>query len=371
MYNIDYINIFEGNYTAGATWAKAVYRGSYKCSGDFILKRDLTQLVQSEINVIDDTKSIQPFDIIEFWFQDLRRFGRVVNVEREDNVTRLTFIYGMDTHTNEIELFDGTDDFRNFYYDNNQAIAVTSYLDYVTNPQYPVETDGVLGVDVILRQMARRRYVQEVYVGSFLTEFFSIMSVDMLDDDITKLRLDDKRLGKIDTLRIGRDKITRLVLYDSSDTNNYQSYQLMKEPLPDGSMDIQAVDGDGKSYYVEATYQTPQIIKIQTASTENYLDLDYAKDIFRQNEYDNEIIISIPIDNNLFSVGYLGSWEWYDNVTIDTLLGKKYELYYPDTDTSIVTRVSAYEIDNTMMKITFGMTRTRLSDILNKVINKD
>ena len=372
MYNIDYINIFEGNYTDGGTFAQAIYRGSYKCARDFVLRRDLTQLVKSEVRVIDDTKSIQPFDIIEFWFQDLRRFGRVVDVEREDNVTKLTFIYGMDSHTNDFEVFNNHEDFRNFYYDNHQAIAVTSYLDNVTNPQYLVETDGVLGVDVILRQMARRRYVQEVYKGKFNSNgFFSIMSVDMLNDDTTKLRLDDKRLGKVDTLRIGRGKITRLVLYDSEDTTHYQSYQLMKEPLPDGSMDIQAVRGNGRSYTMYDTYQSPQVLKIQKASTDVYTDLEYAKDIFRQNEYDNEIIINIPIDNDLFSLGYLGSWEYYYDVTIDTLLGKKYELYYPDTDTSIVTRVSAYEIDNTMMKITFGMTRTRLSDILNKVINKD
>ena len=372
MYNIDYINIFEGSYTDGGALAQLVYRGSYKCAGDFVLRRDLTQLVKSEARVIDDNKSIQPFDIIEFWFQDLRRFGRVVDVEREDNVTKLTFIYGMDSHTNDFEVFNNRKDFRSFYYDNHQAIAVSSHLDNVTNPQYTVETDGVLGVDVILRQMARRRYVQEVYIGDFISDgFFSITSVDMLDDSITKLRLDDKRLGKVDTLRIGRDKITRVVLYDNEDTTHYQSYQLMKEPLPDGSMDIQAVSGDGRSYIMYDTYQSPQILKVQTASTDNYLDIDYAKDIFRQSEYDNEIVISVPIDNDLFSLGYLGIWETYDNVTIDTLLGKKYELYYPDTDISVVTRVSAYEIDNTMMKITFGMTRTRLSDILNKVINKD
>ena len=80
MYNIDYINIFEGSYTDGGALAQLVYRGSYKCAGDFVLRRDLTQLVKSEARVIDDNKSIQPFDIIEFWFQDLRRFGRVVDV---------------------------------------------------------------------------------------------------------------------------------------------------------------------------------------------------------------------------------------------------------------------------------------------------
>ena len=42
MYNIDYINIFEGNYTDGGTFAQAIYRGSYKCAGDFVLSRGLS-----------------------------------------------------------------------------------------------------------------------------------------------------------------------------------------------------------------------------------------------------------------------------------------------------------------------------------------
>lgn len=340
------------------------YRGTYRCSEDFVLRRDLVQITKSTITVVDVNNTIQPQDLIIFWFQEALRIGKVLHIDRKQAMATLSFVYGIDSHLNEIEFFSNPD-IREFTYDNKQSLIVSSYLPDITTPQYFIAPDGVLGVDVGLRQLLRRRHLQENYSTDGENLYISITTVE--DADVLNIRLDDARISSNKILKIGSDTFTRLVLYDTDNLSNYQAYQMLTDAQADGSMNIIAVNGNGYNYTIDGNYYLPTITRIDEVSSTEYNNLDYAKDLFRQSEYDNEIIIKVPINNNLFVIG----GKYTSNITIDGLLGQEYNIYLPDSDISIKTCVSAYEYSAGFLTITFGMARTRLTDIINKYINKD
>lgn len=340
------------------------YRGTYRCSEGFVLRRDLVQLTKSSIAVVDVNNTIQPQDLIVFWFQEALRIGKILHIERNQSISTLSFVYGIDSHLNEIEFFNSPD-IREFTYNNNQSLSVNSYLPKITTPQYFIAPDGVLGVDVGLRQLLRRRHLQETYSTDGENLYISITTVE--DADVLNIRLDDARISSNKILKIGSDTFTRLVLYDTDNLSNYQAYQMLTDAQADGSMNIIAVNGNGYNYTIDGNYYLPTITRIDEVSSAEYNNLDYAKDLFRQSEYDNEIIIKVPINNNLFVIG----GKYTSNITIDGLLGQEYNIYLPDSDISIKTCVSAYEYSAGFLTITFGMARTRLTDIINKYINKD
>ena len=120
----------------------------------------------------------------------------------------------------------------------------------------------------------------------------------------------------------------------------------------------------------------PQRFVIQEPRPEQVFDLEYATDIFRQNEYDNEIEIELPEINNYFKLNLdydrfyeFGTLE--DIFTVDTLLGQKVQIYLPGSGVSVDSFVSGYEISNGVMKVIFGLARTRLTDVINNYLNKD
>ena len=113
---------------------------------------------------------------------------------------------------------------------------------------------------------------------------------------------------------------------------------------------------------------------MQTANADQWNSLAFATDVFKQNEYDNEIEIELLEDNDIFTL---------DNGTpkndssgvirsvVDTLLGRPVQVYLPGSGLYIDTVVSGYDIKEGRMKIIFGLTRTRLTDVINNYINGD
>ena len=338
------ITIFKGDKEAKE------YRGTYEVASEFVLSRDLMQLANSTVSVVDADREIQAQDIILFWFDELPRLGKVLEVDRSNDISTVQFAFGVDSHQTDIAFFDAVD-LRSFSLSNRQALTVAIDTTGLSYAQHATAPDGVLTADVMFRQFMRRRPLTETYDIVNMT-----ITATLIDSPTTiPLRLDHPEISQSYILKIGSDKITRLVLYNQDDTTLFREYQL----LNDGS----TVDDTGT---ISANSVLPQRLSIKTASADQYNSLAYAKDVFLQNEHDNEIEIEMPIDNSVFRLGIEGS-----GTTVDTLLGQMVQLYLPQSSLSISTSVSAYQIKGNIIKIVFGLSRSRLTDIINGYINKD
>lgn len=379
------ITIFDGSqffetdtYNSGVP---LVSKGTFEVSGDMVLRRDLTQLKTSELTVIDKDKVILPQDYIIFNFDGLNRVGKVFTVDRTFDITTLTFVFGADTHQMDIPLY-GNPDFQYTIWNNRQAIKI---LVYRTSVDSTVISDGgnkSISSDTIFRQILRRSHLAEGYTSEALNTGQLVGFNIWLEDEGTlyptplppiKIKLDDPYVNRSYLLKIGQDKMTRLRIYDSADAGIWRDYQL----LTDGSI-VENTIGPTDPWYHAFLYSAvhpdsvrPQRLSIKEAGNEEVLSLDYAKDIFYQSEYDNEIEIELPVDNPYFKLGAAGTSYGSETFAKDLLLGYPVTVYLPNSATTISTIVSGYEIQGGVMKIIFGLSRTRLTDVINNYINKD
>jgi len=388
------ITIFNGKHTP--TLVNVLeYKGDYEISGDFTLSRDLLNLKTSVVTIIDTTNNIIPQDIIVFQYENKTRFGKIYEVDREFDRSTLSFTYGMDSHQEEIPFMQSWQNFSGRpYFDNRQDLQI-EIKKYATGSLSLIAPDGVLGIDVALRQFARRSFLAEQY--SFIkstADTRPLFMVRLTDENVggyntgtswdtplenLTIRLDDPYIKSSYILKIGSDSMTRLRLYQEGNLADYEDYQR----LNNGNVVIDSsFVGPIATWWEDYAAITPthpdsilpQKFSVKVAPTADYQSLDYATDIFYQNEYDNEIEIELPEHNPYFSLTPdRGKFGVYDRpyITIDTLLGRPTRVYLPNSDVYIDTIVSGYEISKGVMKIVFGLSRTRLTDVINTFINKD
>lgn len=382
------ITIFSGSHKPTAS-SIVEYKGIFEIAKDFVLRRDLTQLRTSEITLVDKENIIREQDIIVFSYRNKTRFGKVYDIERNYDTTKLSFTYGMDIHQMEIPQNLLPHQFSvNRYFDNRQDIQV-EFEKYGVGSRKVTTPDGIISVDVAIRQLVRRDYFAEQYqiVRNVSGEVIRF-KVRVTDENVggyqepeptpplppINIRLDDPFIQKSYLLKIGSDKMTRLRLYNQDDVNMYVDYQL----LNDGSIVVDTTTVTAP-WHKEFTYETPinanavtpQGLFMKNVAFDLYNSLDYAKDLFYQNEYDNEIEIEVSESNDIFKL-YTDNMEWSSTYeTYDTLLGRPANVYLPNSGLSIPTLVSGYEIQSGVIKIIFGLSRSRLTDIINNFVNKD
>ena len=393
------ITIFDGAQTT-----LLVYKGTFEISSGFVLRRDLLQLKTSEVIVYDKENTIKPQDIVLFSYQGKMRFGKVYATENNYGVSKITFTYGIDVHQTEIPLFYAWVDFQDFECTNRQPLKLFMYDDRETplKKLSVLAPDKIMKADTILRQFARRDHYSEIYYGlrslpdTHTYDFFRLDFSDYCISaantppvrppyEVIQIRLDDPDILSTYVLRIGQDKMTRLRLQDpdaEDSISSHADYQMLKDGtvVNDTADPLLYLSYWSREFtdnsYLAPDALLPQRFVIQEPRPEQGFDLEYATDIFRQNEYDNEIEIELPEINNYFKLNldydrFYESGTLEDIFTVDTLLGQKVQIYLPGSGVSVDSFVSGYEISNGVMKVIFGLARTRLTDVINNYLNKD
>ena len=388
-YSMNTIIIFDGSQDGNITPVEPLsFRGEYPVVSPFNLRRDLVQLVTSTVDVLDTNKEIQPFDLIVFHYKERTRFGKVYEIERDGDVATLSFTYGADVHQTDVPLY-ANQPFDYAVFTNRQKLQLSFNTEDAAGTGEIAYEQPIMSVDVAARQLLRRRHMPELYVIQYDTgtKLWKLLGVH-IDESLTyglypplKIRLDDPQILGSYVLKIGQDKMTRLRLYNSDNTAQYADYQL----LNDGSIVVDTTAPDPlwtpEQWYLEFDYiptnpnsVRPQRYKMQTANADQWNSLAFATDVFKQNEYDNEIEIDLLEDNDLFALDKgTPQSQSYGSLTsvIDILLGRPVQVYLPGSGLYIDTIVSGYDIKEGRMKIVFGLTRTRLTDVINNYINGD
>lgn len=369
------ITIFDGStyYDANLLYPiPVVFKGTYEVS-DYVIRRDITQLKTSEV-IITKENSIMPQDIILFNYDGLNRFGKVYSVETDGSASKVLFTYGADIHQMSINLHTQPS-FAKAAFNNRQPIFLTFTL--LDTGLHQLSTDdSILTVDTCARQILRRRQMYESYtlgytsfsadtVGAFVVKISDYSSPEATE---IKFRLDDPFIKKSYLLKIGQDKLTRLRLYNGADPRAWRDYQLLNDGSIVENTTVPTFVWDDLTYApINANSVRPQRLVMKDCTWEEAQDINYAKDIFSQSEYDNEIEIEIDESDPLF---YLGS-DLGNGYASDSLLTRPVTIYLPGSSVSISTKVSGYEISKGVKKIIFGLARTRLTDVINNYVNKD
>ena len=388
------ITIFDGT-TNPVKGEYPSYKGTFEISQDYVLRRDIAQLKTSTVKTHDPDNVIQPYDIIVFYYMDKPRWGKVYSVERDKGFATVEFTYGVDIHQIEIPVYSDQN-WNGAIFNNRQHIR-TYYLNTDINQGYTTEfsakvargNENTISTDTALRQFMRRRPHYEVYTGSGSSSYgFQIGVYDWVDglyegdppqlDKIQplKFRLDDPFIDSSYVLKVGQDKVTRMRIYASDSTPPgvaWSDYQL----LNDGSI---VLDTAGyitpwwdafSTYPYNANAVEPQKFIVKEASEGMWASLDYAKELFAQNEYDNEIEFVVSEDNDLFRLDSDTADPMAQTNTCDWILGRPVEVYLPNSAMYLNTIISGYEISGGKKKIILGLTRTRLTDVINNYINGD
>ena len=388
-YSMNTIIIFDGSQDGNITPVEPLsFRGEYPVVSPFNLRRDLVQLVTSKVDVLDTNKEIQPFDLIVFHYKERTRFGKVYEIERDGDVATLLFTYGADVHQMDVPLY-ANQTFDYAVFTNRQKLILSFNTEDTAGTGEIAYEQPIMSVDVAARQLLRRRHMPELYIIQYdtSTKLWKMLSVH-IDESLTyglypplKIRLDDPQILGSYVLKIGQDKMTRLRLYNSDNTAQYADYQL----LNDGSIVVDTTAPDpfwspGQWYLEFDSTPThpnsvrPQRYKMQTANADQWNNLAFATDVFKQNEYDNEIEIELLEDNDIFTLNNGAPKQDSSGVirsVVDILLGRPVQVYLPGSGLYIDTVVSGYDIKEGRMKIVFGLTRTRLTDVINNYINGD
>ena len=388
-YSMNTIIIFDGSQDGNILPPEPLlFRGEYAVVSSYELRRDLVQLTTSKVDVLDPNKEIRPFDLMAFHYKERTRFGKVYEIDRTGEVASLSFTFGADVHQMDVPLY-ANQPFDYVSFSNRQKMSLLFDLEAAAGTGEISYEQPVMSVDVAARQLLRRRHMAEGYYADYdeITGAWKRLNI-YIDESKTyglyqplKISLNDPQILGSYVLKIGQDKMTRLRLYNSDNTAQYADYQL----LNDGSIVVDTTAPDPfwtpEQWYLEFdTTPTnphsvrPQKYKMQTANADQWNSLAFATDVFKQNEYDNEIEIDLLEDNDLFALdnGTPQSQSYGSLLSvIDILLGRPVQVYLPGAGLYIDTVVSGYDIKEGRMKIVFGLTRTRLTDVINNYINGD
>lgn len=382
------ITIFSGSHKPTAS-SIVEYKGTFEIAKDFVLRRDLMQLRTSEITIIDKDNIIRQQDIILFSYKGKNRFGKIFDIERNYDTTKLYFTYGMDSHQMEIPQNLLAHQFSNIRDFDNRQDLVVEFQKFGDGSRKVTVPDGIISVDVAIRQLVRRSYFEEQYriikdVNGDITRF----KIRVTDENVggyqtpvsiplseLNIRLDDPFIQKSYLLKIGSDKMTRLRLYNQDDITFYEDYQLLNDGSIVTDTTTLTIPWDKEFSYetlINVNSVTPQRMFMKQVAFDVYNNLDYAKDLFYQNEYDNEIEIEVSESNPYFKL-YTDDLGWSEvgSPVYDTLLGRPANVYLPNSSVFVKTVVSGYEISYGVMKIIFGLSRSRLTDIINNFVNND
>lgn len=347
---MNYITVYDG--------ASGKFKGDFAYSMDSLeLVRDLTQIKTSKIKVSDPEKIIKAQDLLSFLFGNGLRWGKIKTATYNQSTCDISFAFGADSH--QVEIFTPyiTDSEPRIYRVDNKQDLTVSYEPKMENIA-PIAPDFILDYDTIFRQFMRRRPHLEVYSfkNIFITPF-DFSGSETTISSIQNIRLDNPVIMKDMVFEVADDRMTWIVLIDKNTPQggHYREYEM----LTDGSIVRNATGIMGVNSI------RPQIIKFFQVEREEADSLEYATSLFRQQEYQNEIEIEMPLDNNIINIyGEIGKYG-YTNKLVDDVLGRNVRLFLPNSTSYIDSMISGYEIKRGVLKIIFGLTRTRLTDILN------
>lgn len=317
-------------------------RGEYEISGLPKVERDLTNTKYTEINVWDDnhtnhnnnnnSNNISAYDTCYFNYI-IPMVGVIEKVElgdEKDPKTKLKIRIGADSWRDKEYIPDNTISNFNLTQNNNgQNLVVNcqSVAAVTTNNE-------LLKFDTLCRQAMRRTPKREFMAisGNNLTVTIN----DYTQPEVLPfVRVDDPDLISIKG-SFPSDKYNVLRLRNQEDKSLFEDYYLKS----DGTVTQDPND-----------QQLPRVLGEEEVEALNYNDLDFATSRIKQQEYNNTLEFTIPLNTSIVPLQLN-----------DTTLGRKLVLIGID-GTEIETIIAYYKI-NDGLSITYkmGLTRTKLSD---------
>lgn len=297
----------------------------------FEYNRDMTALKTSSFKIFEKNNNISIGDIVLFQFDLGNIVGKVTEVQFENNVTTIKFVANSELHQYEVYMPENKLDGYNIqenYYTCVHIDAISS--DFIT------ATDKNLTLDTLIRQSFRRSPKTEV-IEFDETNKKIIVKVRDIEDDVKMLRYDDPGIKY--TLEYGTDTFNWLRLRNQDDKNLVQDYFLT--PNGEVSQDI--------NESIKPLLQKTEFVEDET-------DLSSATSSLKGQEYNNKLTITTPLNSPVKLLSL-------DQYTI----GKKLKFIAPD-EKVIDTFISGITIKNNALKITCGLTRTKLTDKLNREV---
>lgn len=288
---------------------------------------DIVQSTTSSVTISEADK----VNVGDIWYilDDYSLSGTVASVDTNVYTSNqsLTLYVGSDVYVNDILMEDNTL-VPNLQDDNEQP-----YLVSVQGSVSVTATDNLLGLDVLSRQLMRS---QPCTRNMYQTGCFILYDSE---PEVIEFRLDDPSIT-VENIFFADDQFNALRLYNTDDLGDVATYYMQSDNSVSTSQDFSLVKS----------------MKSMKVGADEWNSLSYASSVLKSQNYNNEIEFTIKSDNN---IGIKHD---------ETILGKKVTVHiegYNPLD-SIISGYEISDMDN--IKITLGLSRSRMSDYINKEV---
>lgn len=321
--------IFDGN--------TFEHKAEYMFSNE-IIERDLVQAIESSVTVFDKDNVIDRYDYIyiddHLGFDILGRVNSVEDDESNKGQRIVKFNWGADIYNNPL-LMIGNSLVPNITVNNGQPVNLT-----VTATTAVTATDEILDTDVALRQLMRSAECVETTNKSSLPLSISLSQTSQLK--IFEFNADDSNIANLVAV-FSNDTFNTLRLYNEENRSQFVTYYLRD---------------NGTVTTNSSLAQKPMVLQYESVPIAEYNDINVATSKIKSQAYDNKIEFSVAIDNNIQALR-LGN----------DMLGRKVKcnIFGKQIETKI-TYVKLY--GNAYYDIKLGLTRTKMTDILNSDLRK-
>ncbi len=307
--------------------------------GDYLInklkiERDLVQLKTSSVTIIKNSKyNIQRGDIIYIHKAIIPIVGIIDSIkDNYDNTLALSIRTGIDSHNNEVFMPTGKLDGYTIRESNRTNLIVD-----VASKDVVTTTDQNLALDVLLRQSMRKSPKTEVV--DKISGGYIVKLRDLNSPPVT-FRHNTPNLTY--RLELDSNGFNKLRLRDDKDTSLFKDYYLTDT---------------GDIVVSDSSKTTTALVELVEVVGENkYSSLDYAKQKLQGQEYNNKLTLKLKVDN-----------EFYQFKFNESFLGRKLT-FITEQEKELKTFVSGYVLENNVLTITCGLTRTKLTDKLKKEV---
>lgn len=297
----------------------------------FEYNRDMTALTTSSFKIYEQTNEIAIGDIVLFQFDIGNICGKVTEVKFENNVSTIKFVANSEMH--EFEVFMPDNKLEGYTINENYYTSV--YID-AQSSDVITTTDENLTLDTLIRQSFRKSAKSETVEFDTDNNIINIVVRD-IEEEVRMLRYDDPGIKY--TLEYGTDTFNWLRWRNEEDQTLVQDYFLKS----DGTV-TQDVNES----------QRPLIQKVDFVEDET--DISAATSELKEQEYSNKLTISTPVNSPV------------DLLSLDQYtIGRRMQFIGPGENV-INTFISGITIKNNVLKITCGLTRTKLTDKINREV---
>lgn len=313
------------------------HKAEYMFSNESI-ERDLVQAVESSVTVFDKDNVIDRYDYIyiddHLGFDILGRINSVEDDESNKGQRIIKFNWGADIYNNPL-LMLGNSLVPNITVNNGQPVNLT-----VTATTAVTSTDEILDTDVALRQLMRSAECVETTDKSSLP--FSINLNQTAQAKVYEFNADDSNIANLVAV-FSNDTFNAFRMYNEENRAQFATFYLQE---------------NGNITANSSLAQKPMVLQYESVPMAEYSSISIATTKIRSQAYDNKIEFSVALDNNIQALR-LGN----------DMLGRKVKcnIFGKQIETKI-TYVKLY--GNAYYDIKLGLTRTKMTDILNSDLRK-